>query len=49
MGRYEVLLTPDPVEGGHSVTVPVLPGRVTEGDTIDEALESARDAIRLCL
>ncbi len=30
---------------GYTVTVPVLPGLVTEGRTLDEAREMARDAI----
>jgi predicted RNase H-like HicB family nuclease len=44
--RYTVLLQPDPEEGGYTVTVPALPGCVTEGDTLEEALENARDAIQ---
>jgi len=44
-----VLLIPDSQEGGYTVTVPALPGCVTEGDTVEEALANARDAIRLYL
>ena len=44
--RYIVLLTPDPDEGGYTVTVPVLPGCITEGDTLAEALANAREAIK---
>lgn len=33
-------------EGGYIVTVPALPGLVTEGDTLEKAKEMARDAIR---
>ena len=33
-------------EGGYIVHVPALPGLVTEGDTLDEAKEMARDAIK---
>lgn len=33
-------------EGGYTVTVPSLPGLVTEGDTLDEARLMAEDAIR---
>lgn len=33
-------------EGGYIVTVPALPGHVTEGDTLEKAKEMARDAIR---
>lgn len=47
--RYTVLLIPDEEEGGFTVTVPLLPGCITEGDSMDEALENARDAIRLYL
>ena len=36
-------------EGGYTVTVPALPGYVTEGDTLDEALAMAKDAIALYL
>ena len=32
-------------EGGYTVTVPELPGCVTEGDTFAEALEMVKDAI----
>jgi antitoxin HicB len=45
--RYTVLLIPDPADGGYTVTVPTLPGCITEGNTLDEALDHARDAIRL--
>ncbi|KRT65375.1 MAG: hypothetical protein XU11_C0028G0028 [Candidatus Dadabacteria bacterium CSP1-2] len=45
---YTVFFEPAP-EGGYIVTVPALPGLVTEGDTLDEAREMARDAIRAYL
>lgn len=45
MKRYTVVLIPEPEEGGYSVTVPALPGLFTQGDTRDEALEAAREAI----
>lgn len=45
---YTVFFEPVP-EGGYIVTVPALPGLVTEGDTLDEAREMARDAIRAYL
>jgi len=32
-------------EGGYVVTVPSLPGCVTEGDTFEEAVEMIKDAI----
>jgi predicted RNase H-like HicB family nuclease len=40
-----VLLTPDIEDSGYTVTVPALPGCITEGDTVDEALANAREAI----
>lgn len=43
--RYTVILTPEVEEGGWSVTVPALPGCVTQGETREEALENAREAI----
>jgi predicted RNase H-like HicB family nuclease len=42
-----VLLTPDLEEGGYTVTVPALPGCVSEGDTVAEALANIQDAMRL--
>ncbi len=32
-------------EGGYTVTIPSLPGCVTEGDNLEEAVEMAKDAI----
>ncbi len=45
--RYTIILHPDTEEGGFTVTVPALPGCVTQGETVEEALEMAKDAIRL--
>jgi len=45
--RYTVVLQPEPDAGGYSVFVPALPGCYTQGDTRDEALANARDAITL--
>ena len=44
--RYPVLLTPDLEAGGYTVEVPDLPGCLTEGDSLEEALEMAKDAIQ---
>ncbi len=49
MRTYTIVLLPDPEEGGYTVAVPALPGCITEGDTLEDALENARDAIRLYL
>ncbi len=34
-------------EGGSTVTVPALPGCITYGENVDEAIEMAREAIEL--
>ncbi len=46
MARYTVILYPEE-EGGYSVLVPALPGCVTQGETVEDALAMARDAIEL--
>ena len=43
--RYTIVLEPDPEEGGYTVTVPALPGCVTQGNTEAECAERAREAI----
>lgn len=43
--RFTVYFEPAE-EGGYVVTCPVLPGLVTEGDTLREARATAKDAIR---
>ena len=48
MSTYRVVLVPESV-GGFSVFVPALPGCFTQGDTRDEALSMAREAIELHL
>jgi len=45
--QYTVILYPEPDEGGYSVTVPALPGCVTQGETLEEAIAMAKDAIHL--
>jgi len=35
----------DTLEGGYTVTVPGLPGCITEGDTFEEAMANAQEAI----
>ncbi len=49
MRRYTVVLLPDPEEGGFTVMVPAVPGCITEGETLDEALANAREALQLHL
>ena len=45
---YRVLLRKEP-EGGYTIIVPSLPGCVTYGDTIDEGITKAKEAIDLYL
>ena len=45
--QYTLLLDPDPEEGGYTVTILSLPGCVTQGETIEEAITMAKDAMRL--
>ncbi|NLX91295.1 MAG: type II toxin-antitoxin system HicB family antitoxin [Firmicutes bacterium] len=44
--KFKVILEHDENNGGYTVTVPALPGCITEGDTIQEALENVQEAIR---
>jgi predicted RNase H-like HicB family nuclease len=43
---YRVLLNKEP-EGGYTVNVPSLPGCITYGDSVDHAIEMAKEAIEL--
>ena len=43
---YKIRLQKEP-EGGYTVTVPALPGCVTYGNDMDEAIVMAREAIEL--
>ena len=46
MRRYTILLYPEP-EGGYSVLVPAFGLLATQGDTVEEALAMAKDAIEV--
>lgn len=41
---YRILLSEEP-EGGFTVTVPALPGCVTYGETLEESMSMAKEAI----
>jgi predicted RNase H-like HicB family nuclease len=45
LSRFSIVMERDVLEGGYTVTVPGLPGCITEGDTFDEALINAKEAI----
>ena len=49
MRRYTIILTPEPDGSAYNVTVPALPGCFTCGETIEEAIAMAKDAINLYL
>jgi predicted RNase H-like HicB family nuclease len=42
--RYTAVLLADPEEDGYTAFVPALPGCVSEGDTLEEALAMIEDA-----
>lgn len=43
--KVPLVLTPQP-EGGFTVTSPLLPELVTEGDTVEDALRNVQDALK---
>jgi antitoxin HicB len=43
--KVPLVLTPQ-AEGGYVVTSPMIPELVTEGDSLDEAIEHVRDALK---
>ncbi len=48
IARIPLLLEPQP-EGGYTVTSPILPELITEGDTLSEAVANAEDAFAVVL
>ena len=44
--NYKILLKKEP-EGGYTVIAPSLPGCITYGETIDESIINAKEAIEL--
>lgn len=48
MLKYTIILIPEE-DGGYSVEVPALPGCYTQGETKEEAVAMAREAIELYL
>jgi antitoxin HicB len=47
--KYPVKLTPDKDDGGFVVTFPDIPEAITQGNTIEEALAMAQDALETAL
>lgn len=46
--KLPLVLDPQP-EGGYTVTCPLLPELITEGDTVEEALKNVSDALAAVL
>ncbi len=47
--QYTALFEPDKDAGGYTVTIPALPGCISEGDTFEEALKNIQEAAELYL
>lgn len=47
--HYTAVFEPDIKAGGFTVTIPALPGCISEGDTFEEALHNIREAASLYL
>ncbi len=45
---FKVILEPSE-DGGYTALVPSLPGCISEGDTVDEAMQNIKEAIELYL
>lgn len=43
--HYTIVLDPNPDEGMYTVTVPALPGCLTQGKSLEECVERAKEAI----
>jgi predicted RNase H-like HicB family nuclease len=47
--RFTVILTPDDEDGGYVAECPSIPGCVSEGETIEQAMANIKEAIEGCL
>jgi predicted RNase H-like HicB family nuclease len=47
--NFTVILTPDEDDGGYVAECPAIPGCVSEGDGVEDALAHIREAIGMCL
>lgn len=45
MSKYTIIVEYDPEAKAYSVTVPALPGCTSQGDTIEQAIANAKEAI----
>lgn len=46
MLKFNVILEEDAEDGGYVIECPALPGCASQGDTVEEALENIKEAIR---
>lgn len=47
--RFTIILTPDEEDGGYVAECPAIPGCISEGDTVEQALNNIKEAIEGCL
>ena len=47
--QYTAIFEPDKESGGYTVTIPSLPGCISEGDTFEKELENIKEATNLYL
>ncbi len=47
--EYTAIFEPDEKAGGFTVTIPALPGCISEGDTFEEAINNIKEAASLYL
>ena len=47
--HYTAVFEPDKKSGGFTVTIPILPGCISEGDTFEDALRNIHEAASLYL
>jgi DNA-binding transcriptional MerR regulator len=47
--EFTAVLEPDPEDGGYTITCKEIPAAISQGETIQEALDNIVDAIELCL
>jgi predicted RNase H-like HicB family nuclease len=47
--KFTIILTPDLEDGGYAAECPSIPGCISEGATVEEALRNVKEAIEGCL
>jgi predicted RNase H-like HicB family nuclease len=47
--KFTVIRTPDEEDGGYVAECPAIPGCISEGDTVEQALANIKEAIEGCL